>query len=311
MTVAASAHHLSFGQRLATQGIAAVLAVKPLWNLAKSQARTMMIKRAERLGIPWRETVREFEITDLQSDWDAVVNPDLDYPAYYQASFHGYDQGHLCWPAAFEFEVAAQAVHSSLFPEAGAGGDRRLRQSYHDILLAQLPLAPQKILDLHCTVGLSSFFLQETYPQAEITGLDFSPHYVTVAHYLGQQGQKELTWVHALPEATSLPAQSFDLVSAFLLFHEMPQEGTRKIFREVRRLVKPGGSFTLMDMNPCSQAYLTMPPYVMTLLKSTEPFMDQYFALDLEAELLGAGFDRVAITPNSPRHRTVIAQVVV
>jgi hypothetical protein len=47
----------------------------------------------------------------------------LDYPNYYQASFHGYDQGHLCWDAAFEFEVAANAVHSSLYPEAGAKGD--------------------------------------------------------------------------------------------------------------------------------------------------------------------------------------------
>jgi ubiquinone/menaquinone biosynthesis C-methylase UbiE len=112
-----------------------------------------------------------------------------------------------------------------------------------------------------------------------------------------------------LPEATGLADQSFDLVSAFLLFHEMPQEPTRRIFREVRRLVAPGGCFTLMDMNPRSQTYLTMPPYVMTLLKSTEPFMDQYFALDLEQELLAAGFDQVEITPNSSRHRTAIARV--
>ena len=292
-----------------TQVVNGLLGIKPLWNVAKWQARNMMIKRAERLGIPWRETVKTYQAQDWDTIWQTAVNPDLTYPDYYQASFHGYDQGHLCWDAAFEFEVAANAVHSSLFPEAGAKGDAKLRQSYHDVLLAQLPQAPQRILDLHCTVGLSSFTLQACYPNAQLTGLDFSPYYVTLAAYNGQQQQRHIDWVHALPEATGLADQSFDLVSAFLLFHEMPQDATRRIFREARRLVKTGGSFTLMDMNPRSQAYLTMPPYVMTLLKSTEPFMDQYFALDLEAELLAAGFDRVTIYPNSVRHRTAIATV--
>jgi len=292
-----------------TQVVNGLLGIKPLWNVAKWQARKMMIKRAERLGIPWRETVKTYQAQDWDTIWQTAVNPDLTYPDYYQASFHGYDQGHLCWDAAFEFEVAANAVHSSLFPEAGAKGDAKLRQSYHDVLLSQLPQAPQRILDLHCTVGLSSFTLQDCFPQARLTGLVFSPHYVTLAHHNGQQQQRQIDWIHALPEATGLADQSFDLVSAFLLFHEMPQAATRRIFREARRLVKTGGSFTLMDMNPRSQAYLTMPPYIMTLLKSTEPFMDQYFALDLEAELLAAGFDQVTIRPNSPRHRTAIATV--
>ncbi|UBF24393.1 hypothetical protein K9N68_22180 [Kovacikia minuta CCNUW1] len=52
-----------------------------------------------------------------------------------------------------------------------------------------------------------------------------------------------------------------------------------------------------------------MPPYVLTLLKSTEPYLDQYFALDLEQALIGAGFEQPTIAPNSPRHRTAIAKV--
>jgi ubiquinone/menaquinone biosynthesis C-methylase UbiE len=215
----------------------------------------------------------------------------------------------MCWDAAFEFEVAANAVHSSLYPEAGAKGDAQLRQSYHDVLLAQLPQAPQTVLDLHCTVGLSTFTLQSCYPTAKLTGLDFSPYYITLAHHNGTEQSATIEWVHALPEATGLGNQSFDLVSAFLLFHEIPQDPTRRIFREARRLVKTGGHFTFMDMNPRSQAYVTMAPHIMTLLKSTEPFMDQYFALDIEQELLDAGFDRVEIHPNSTRHRTVIASV--
>jgi hypothetical protein len=47
----------------------------------------------------------------------------------------------------------------------------------------------------------------------------------------------------------------------------------------------------------------------MTLLKSTEPYMDAYFGLDLRQELLAAGFDAVQMQPCTPRHHAVIAQV--
>jgi len=64
-----------------------------------------------------------------------------------------------------------------------------------------------------------------------------------------------------------------------------------------------------MDMNPRSEVYAKMPPYILTLLKSTEPYLDEYFTLDIEQELVNAGFHQPVITPNSPRHRTVVAQV--
>jgi hypothetical protein len=64
-----------------------------------------------------------------------------------------------------------------------------------------------------------------------------------------------------------------------------------------------------MDMNPKSEIYAKMPPYILTLLKSTEPYLDEYFALDLEKELVEAGFQPPTIVCNSPRHRTVVAQV--
>lgn len=290
--------------------IRGALGVKPLWAVAKHQARRMMIQRAERLGIPWKGRVATYEQLDWAPLFAQVNNPTLTYPANYRASFHGYDAGHLCWQAAFEFEVASNAVHASLYPEAGPASDRALREGCHRALLAQLPQPPATVLDLHCTVGLSSFALGAAFPRAAITALDFSPHYLTVARYEAERRQAAISaWHHALPEATGLASGSFDLVSAFLLLHEMPQPTTRRILREVRRLVRPGGGFAVMDMDPACQAYQTMPAAVMTLLKSTEPFMDQYFALDLEGELHKAGFDAVTSTPCSPRHRLVLARV--
>lgn len=49
------------------------------------------------------------------------------------------------------------------------------------------------------------------------------------------------TWIHAAAEATGLPDASFDLVSAHLLFHELPQSAAIDILREARRLPASGG----------------------------------------------------------------------
>ncbi len=285
-----------------------LLAIKPLANLAKHQARTMMIKRAERIGVPWTKQVKELSQLDWETGLEKVQNPELVYPEYYVRSFHAYESGNLSWEAAWEVEVAAYAVHAGVWKDAGSQGDARLRQSFFDIVTSQISTQPQDILDLGCSVGMSTFALQDAYPQAKITGLDLSPYFLAVAQYQSQQRQKSIQWVHAAAESTGLPDASFDLVSIFLMCHELPQSATMQILREARRVLRPGGHLAIMDMNPKSEIYIKMPPYILTLLKSTEPYLDEYFALDIEQALVEAGFTAPTITFNTPRHRTVISQ---
>jgi ubiquinone/menaquinone biosynthesis C-methylase UbiE len=310
--------------RLASRLVNGVLAVKPLANLAKHQARTMMIKRAESIGVYWREEVKALRSrhssgtqsvsdAELSPDWEAdlarIQNPDLTYPDYYLRPFHAYDEGNLGWEAAMEVDVAAHAVHARIWPEAGAQGDAKLRQSYHDVLKAQLPTEPTDILDLGCSIGMSTVALQQTFPQARLTGLDLSPYFLAIAHYRTSSLPSSPTWLHAAAESTGLPDHSFDLISACLLFHELPRAASVEIFQEARRLLRPGGHLTIMDMNPKSDVHAKMPPYVLTLLKSTEPYLDDYFTFDIEEAIASAGFTRPTVTCNSPRHRTLIAQV--
>jgi ubiquinone/menaquinone biosynthesis C-methylase UbiE len=294
---------------LASRLVNGVLAIKPLYSLAKHQARQMMIKRAEKIGVPWRKNVSRLRSHDWESELAKVQNLQLDYPEYYLTSFHAYEKGNLNWDAALEVEVAAYAVHAGIWKDAGAQGDPKLRQSYHEILKQQISQQPQDLLDLGCSVGMSTFALQELYPHAKITGLDLSPYFLAVAHYRSQERQANINWVHAAAESTGLPDASFDLVSIFLMCHELPQSATRRIFAEARRLLRSGGHLAIMDMNPKSEVYKKMPPYILTLLKSTEPYLDEYFGLDIEQTLVDAGFQTPTITRNSPRHRTVIAQV--
>ena len=311
---------------LASQLVNGVLAIKPLANLAKRQARSMIIKRAEAIGVDWRREVQQLRSRGGELDFDPawekdleqIQNPDLTYPDYYLKPFHAYEKGNLSWDAATEVEVAAKAVHARLWPEASAASTMKLRQNYVDALNTQFTAAPEAILDIGCSVGISTFALQAAYPQAQITGVDLSPYFLAIAHYRAQQQARELTptqsphpirWLHAAAESTGLPDNSFDLVSAFLLFHELPRTATLEILKEARRLLRPGGYFAFMDSNPKAEGYVKMPPYILTLLKSTEPYLDDYFTLDIKQAIVDAGFTQPTLTITSPRHRTLMAQV--
>ncbi|MGB3671665.1 MAG: class I SAM-dependent methyltransferase, partial [Phormidesmis sp.] len=240
----------------------------------------------------------------------------------------------------------ARAVHARIWPEAdersGLQGDASLRVSYHQVLKELLPTPPNHIVDLGCSTGRSSFALQKTFPAAQIIGVDLSPHFSTVAQYqvaaqhqaasqsasrsrnlleqadLEQANPEEanpeqtnkdsnIRWVHAAAEATGLPAESADLVSACLVFHELPIAAAQQIVAEAYRLIRPGGHFAIMDMNPQSETFTKMQPYVLTLLKSTEPFLDQYLTLDIAKLLKEAGFSAPSVARNTPRHRTIVA----
>ncbi|HEY9805296.1 MAG TPA: class I SAM-dependent methyltransferase, partial [Candidatus Obscuribacterales bacterium] len=234
--------------RLASRLVNGVLSIKPLAKIAKNRARNMMIKRAETIGVYWPKEVKALKArggtAEFSPEWEAelaqVQNPNLAYPDYYLTSFHAYEEGNMGWEPATEVEVAAHAVHARIWPEAGAQGDAMLRQSYHNVLKSQILAEPKDILDLGCSVGMSTFALQETYPHAKVTGLELSPYFLTVARYKGQQHQTQINWVHAKAEETGLPDDSFDLVSACLVFHELPQSAAIAIFQEARRLLRPG-----------------------------------------------------------------------
>jgi ubiquinone/menaquinone biosynthesis C-methylase UbiE len=314
MTVANSAPSKNIG--LVSRLVNSILAIAPIFNIAKQRARKMMIERAESMGVNWLQIVADLQKQDLDGELSKVQNPNIQYPEYYLRHFHAYEEGNLGWLPATEVEVAAYAVHSRIWNDGEplVQGDARLRQSYINIVKEKLSTTPQNILDIGCSVGMSTFVLHEAYPEAKITGLDLSPHFLAIANYNTRTKHPELAksqqvrWMHSTAEYTGLPDNSIDFVSCFLIFHELPQDASRQILREIRRVLRPNGYFALMDMNPYSDIYMKMPPYILTLLKSTEPYLDQYFAFDMATELVAAGFEEPLIMANTPRHRTIVAK---
>lgn len=327
-TILSGTHRVMIGAQNSNLGLASrlingILAIKPLANLAKRQARSMMIKRAKSIGVDWHQEVQNLRSRGGELDFDPawseelkqIQNPSLIYPEYYLKPFHAYERGNLSWQAATEVEVAALAVHSKLWSNPSAKSTMKLRGNFIAAINDRLSAPPQNILDMGCSVGISTFSLQTAYPQAQITGVDLSPYFLAIAKYKSQQQDRELDssqpiqWLHSAAESTGLPDNSCDLVTAFLLFHELPRTAAIEIIKEARRVLRPGGYLAIMDSNPKAEGYVKMPSYILTLLKSTEPYIDDYFTFDIEQATIDAGFTQPTISITSPRHYTLIARV--
>lgn len=120
----------------------------------------------------------------LSTTYDKLLSKKLDYPSYYLKPFHAYDEGNLSWQAAMEVESAALSVHCQIYTESpedvDVRGDYLLRHNFHtnmkSIFQEVNNFSPKKILDIGCSTGLSTVKLHESFPDAEVFGLDLSPY---------------------------------------------------------------------------------------------------------------------------------------
>ncbi|MGE5660496.1 MAG: class I SAM-dependent methyltransferase [Actinomycetota bacterium] len=284
-----------------------------LYQLMKRQARQVIIKTAEKNGIPWRKNYQELERSQAKAFLEEIANPNIVYPDYYQVPFHAYDAGNMCWQAAFEAPSATRALglriwkgESLTWQEA----HERLRGSFHQVLEKYEPANVRDVLDLGCSVGISTlalhrYYANKKYPVRTV-GLDLSPYMLAVAKVIDEK-QEITEWIHGLGENTGFPDRSFDVVTLQFLLHELPSHTSRAIFQEVLRILRPGGCLAIIDNNPASSVIQNLPPALFVLMKSTEPWSDEFYTFDVEATLKEVGFDYKTTVPSDPRHRTIIA----
>lgn len=303
------------GDDLLSRFVNVLIQTKPIYAVMKHQARQVLIKTAEKHGIAWRKTKEELEATGIQQRLEQIALLNITYPDYYQVPFHAYEKGNLCWEAAFEAESATYAMALRVWPQeqlTWQDAQARLRGSFHQVLAAHGPQRVRDILDIGCSVGISTLALHHYYQTTQGTpvrtvGLDLSPYMLAVAQM--RDGDREIAqWLHAKAEDTGLSDRSFDLVALQFVIHELPRQATQAIFREALRLLRPGGYLAVVDNNPQSPVIQNLPPVLFTLMKSTEPWTDDYYMFDVEAALQAAGFEHVITVASDPRHRTILGR---
>ena len=160
------------------------------------------------------------------------------------------------------------------------GGESRFRQ----LPLQGLTIgAETKVLDLCCGSGQATEYLVKS--SQDVIGLDISP----VSLQRAQRNVPQAKYVEALAEEMPFPDAQFDLVHTSVAMHEMKPSQLRQIFKEVYRVLKPGGVFALVDFHKPTN-FLFWPGLSLFLLLFETQTSWQLLETDLIELLKDVGF---------------------
>lgn len=121
-------------------------------------------------------------------------------------------------------------------------------QSFKSALItAAHPEPGQRVLDLGCGTGTLTLMLQRAAPGADVTGIDPDPQILQIARSKALRAGDTIRWDQGF--ATDLPYQDgeFDSVVSSLVIHHLESRDKLIAFREVRRVLRRGGSFHIVD----------------------------------------------------------------
>ncbi|MGF1514569.1 MAG: class I SAM-dependent methyltransferase [Elainellaceae cyanobacterium] len=136
---------------------------------------------------------------------------------------------------------------------------------FHQLPLQGLALGQDaEVLDLCCGSGQATGYLTQRYDH--VTGLDASPKSIGRA----RRNVPEADYVQAWAESLPFEDQRFDLVHTSVALHEMTAEQLDQIFREVYRVLKPGGVFAFVDLHQPKNPLMVPGLYAFMALFETE-----------------------------------------
>ena len=143
--------------------------------------------------------------------------------------------------------IQAEFVHRRYVSAKYGSGLRQLRYD----LLHRLPDQRfDRILELGTSAGYYTEQLARRFPDAELVGCDISLRMLQQARRLGNELGHAWRLLQASAEDTGLAASSFDLVTSYAIFHEIPTRIAEQIWREAFRLTRPSGWVLMADGVP-------------------------------------------------------------
>lgn len=120
-----------------------------------------------------------------------------------------------------------------------------------DVIAKNMP-APadgkiRRILDNGTGPGQLATSLKRQFPDAEVWGIDVSGPMVRFAHQRANEMGVNVNFAQALAEDNGFPDNYFDLITSSSFHHEVTGEASKQIFKEIQRVLRPGGIFRPAD----------------------------------------------------------------
>lgn len=241
--------------------------------------------------------------------------------ARYLAELDAYDKkgpGKVEWDPTFQAPAyAKQPIH---IQPGGYGGDPIAGYWYYQgthtffigantqdeghLGCAQAARTPadgkvKRILDIACSVGQLTVGLAERLPNAEVWGIDTAAPMVRFAHKRAVDLNVPVNFSQRDAETTGFPDSHFDMITSYILFHEVENSRIQSILNEMYRVLRPGGTFSIFDF-PYDVKQL--PPFMRYFFDldgkdNCEPYALDFVTMDFTGALRKAGF-QVEAGPN-------------
>ena len=144
---------------------------------------------------------------------------------------------------------------------------------------------PTVVADLCCGTGHYTRALSERFPSARVYGVDISPGMLARARVLAKDGHPKIHFVRGNIYHLPLPDNSVDIINSCAALHLFPD--LTPIWREIHRVLKPGGLFTAMSISLAPGPLRKVQTHMMERGKAT--FFDPR---DLGRHLADAGLDQ-------------------
>lgn len=106
-----------------------------------------------------------------------------------------------------------------------------------------------RVLDVGCGTGTLASIIKGLHPDVDVVGLDPDPKALARARKKAASAGISVTFDEGFSDHLPYADRSFDRVFSSLMFHHVPTDQKPKMLREVRRVLKPGGSFHLVDFS--------------------------------------------------------------
>lgn len=233
------------------------------------------------------------------------LDPDFKAPAYWEnVDFHRTEGGWDGHP--FAGFVHAEIIHRKIVDSSFPGGIFSMRKKIAE-------RAPkdnyESILDMGCSTAHFTQALQETYPKAQITGVDLSPRTLEHAHRVANAHGWDWKLYQRAAEETGFEDNSFDLVASYILLHEVPVSAIEAIFAEAFRVLASGGDMIMSDVTRYADVdKLTAWKMDQNAKYGGEPHWRESASADLSAIAKRVGFVDVNAAGDAPHNYPYVIQ---
>jgi ubiquinone/menaquinone biosynthesis C-methylase UbiE len=253
-------------------------------------------KTFPKLALEFGRAMRRMRAADYQ---DLPKDIDLTrYPHYFRRNFHWQSDGYLSKRSAelydagveFVFLGSADVMRRQIIPPIS----RHL--ATHD--------GRARILDVATGTGRALFQLAKSHPAQKYYALDLSQYYLEVAQRTADE-KLDISFVVENAEEMPFKDESFDVVTSVYLFHELPKNARRRVYREMLRVLRPGGLLVIEDSAQFSESSEIRQLLERFPADLHEPFYQDYLRDDMECALAEVGFQIDSVEP------TFVSKVVV